>query len=139
MLKFTTYAENIRMAAKTTQNAQGRPLKIRELAAMTGFSYEHIRKLWMGKHDGQRFSLSRECNDLLCEALGLNKDAMWTLAEQEKFSQKAGYIPVQLVDDPEGRELTSFWYELSSEQHQMILQMARALRAASQMPAHAMR
>lgn len=126
MLKYKTYAENLRMAAKTKDNAQRRPLSIREIANLSQFSYEHIRKLWMGKTESQKFSVSPDCNEILCTILGLNKEDMWRLAEQEKFSQKAGYVPMQLIEDPEGRELSEIWSDLDKHQHAIILEMARS-------------
>jgi hypothetical protein len=127
MLKFKTYAENIRVAAKSGENAQNRPLTIRELSVITGFSYEHIRKIWHGKDRTGQFSLSGECNDILCAALGLPKEEMWQLAQREKVAKKLGYVPMQLIEDTEGRELSALWKMLDRDQHAMILQMARAL------------
>jgi hypothetical protein len=135
MLKYKTYAENLRMAAKTADNPQKRPLSIRDIANISQFSYEHIRKLWMGKTDSQKFSVSKECNQILCQILGLPEDEMLHLSEQEKFSQKAGYVPMQLVEDPEGRELSEIWNDLDKHQHAIILEMARSFKVQQQ---HAM-
>jgi hypothetical protein len=132
MLKYNTYAGNLRMAAKTKSNAQGRPLSIREIATMSGYSYEQIRKLFSNKHDqNNKLSLSRPCNDVICDILGLDLDDMWRLAEQEKFAQKNGYAPVQL-EDPEGLELQEIWNNLDNEQHTMLLQIARQMSVATQ-------
>ena len=135
MLQFKTYAENLRVAMKTKNNAQGRPLKIRELANMTGFSYEHIRKLRTGKYEAQKFSVGRDCNDLVCEVLGLDAEEMWQLAQREKFAQKTGYAPLQL-EDPEGREMSDIWGELDHEQRMTMLQVARSMWTAHHQEQH---
>jgi hypothetical protein len=130
MLKYPTYAENVRAAAKTKDNAQGRPLHIRELAQLTGYSYEHIRKIYRGQYDeNTKFSVSQDCNAILCDVLGLNPDLMWELAHREKFAQKAGYVPMQL-EDPQGRELSELWEEMSAPQHAMLVEIARGMAGA---------
>jgi hypothetical protein len=130
MLKYPTYAENVRAAAKTKNNAQGRPLHIRELAQLTGYSYEHIRKIWRGQYtENNKFSVSEDCNIILCDVLGLHAEQMWDLAQREKFAQKAGYIPMQL-EDPQGRELSDLWETMNQTQHAMILEIARSMAGA---------
>lgn len=42
------YAETIRLAMKTANNPFKRPLSVRELARIIGFSYEHLRKVTIG-------------------------------------------------------------------------------------------
>lgn len=138
MLEYPTYAENVRAAAKTKDNAQGRPLHIRELAQLTGYSYEHMRKIYKGKHDPkQQFSVSSDCNMILCDVLGLNPDEMWALAQREKFASKAGYLPMQL-EDPEGREMSELWEHLDKHQRDTVLEIARSMSAAA-VTAHANR
>jgi transcriptional regulator with XRE-family HTH domain len=129
-LKYKTYAENMRVAMKTKNNAQRRPLSIRDVATLTGKSYEHIRKLYMGNYEVQKFSVSEVTNEAICEVLGLPVDEMWWLAQQEKFSQKTGYAPLQL-EDPEGRELSELWTELDHDQQVMLLTMAKSLVASA--------
>jgi transcriptional regulator with XRE-family HTH domain len=119
---YRTYAENIRMAA-----AQ-KGLSIRDLSNRTGFSYEHIRKIWMGrtpKHKDAKLTISRDCNDLLCALCDLPDDAMFELAEREKFAQKNGYAPVELPD-PMGQELVELWMTLNEEHKAVILTMGRS-------------
>jgi len=125
VLPYRTYAENIRMAAK------GKSLNIRDLATRLGFSYEHIRKIWLGqtpKRKDARFTVGKECNDLLCELLGLPADAMFEMAEREKFAQKNGYAPIQLPD-PMGQELVGLWDQLTDEQKGLLLRMGHSFAA----------
>jgi hypothetical protein len=122
------------MAAKSRANAQGRPVKIRELANAIGYTYEHARKIYRGPKKGTaaKFTISPECNRLICEFLGLNEQEMWEKAEREKFSQKLGYVPMQL-DDPRGRVLSECWDVLEDEQRDILIRMAESFAAESVM------
>lgn len=120
-LPYRTYAENIRAAAKAKR------LNIRDLATRLGFSYEHIRKIWMGHTPKRkdRFTVGEECSNLLCDLLGLPKAEMFELAKHEKFAQRNGYAPVQLPD-PLGQELADLWGHLGDEQKQILLRMGHS-------------
>lgn len=122
-----SYSTAVRLAMKTEENAQGRPVRIRELANAIGYTYEHARKIVRGPKKGTtaRFTLSPECNRAICEFLGLDEQEMWDKAEREKFSQKIGYVPMQL-DDPCGRILSEYWDVLQDEQRDVILRMAES-------------
>lgn len=120
-LEQKTYAENIRVAAKL------RGLNIRQLATGAGYSYEHIRQIWFGhtpKRRDAKLTVSRECNDLLCQMLGLDPDAMFALAEREKYAQKHGYAPVEL-HDPLGVKLVEIWNDMDSAQREALLTVGR--------------
>ena len=56
----------------TTDNPTGHPITKRDLAKLTGYSYEHIRKMLKGEPVP-----SREFNRKLCEVLGLEEDRTW--------------------------------------------------------------
>jgi len=129
VLKYKTYAENVRMAGKTRDNPQRRPVAIREVANALHVSYEAIRRIWMGR---DRLTISEVLNNELCDYLGLPKHEMWALAQAEKFSQKAGYVPLQLVEDREGREISANWELLDEEQRQTILRMVRSFAKEQQ-------
>lgn len=120
-LPFRTYSENIRMAAKQ------KGLNIREISTRTGYSYEHIRTIWMGNTTKRsaKFTVGDECNEILCKLLDLPEKPMFELAEREKFARKNGYAPMQLVD-PLGQELSEIWTGLTDEQKQMIVQMGQS-------------
>jgi len=121
-LQYRTYAENIRMAAKL------KALSIRDLANRTQFSYEHIRKIWIGhtpKRKDSKFTVGRDCNDLLCGLLDLPADEMFEMAEREKFAQKNGYAPIAMPD-PLGQELADLWEHLEDEQKNILLRMGRS-------------
>jgi hypothetical protein len=128
---YPTYAENIRIAAKMAG------LDIRQISTRTGYCYEHIRKIWMGrtpKRKDQKLTISRDCNDDLCELLGLPADEMFKLAEQEKYAQRNGYAPIQLVD-PIGQELSDLWNELDESQRVVMLRMAHSFATERQVVA----
>lgn len=121
MLEYKTYAENIRVAAKK------KGLNIRQLATGAQYSYEHIRQIWFGntpKRRDAKLTVSRECNDLLCQMLGLPADAMFALAEREKYSQKHGYAPIEL-HDPQGIKLVELWNEMDRAQREALLTVGR--------------
>jgi hypothetical protein len=120
---YSTYSENIRMFAKQRQ------LEIRDLSNATGYAFEHIRKIWFHgtpKHKNIRLTVSEDCNAMLCEILGLPVRDMWEMAQREKFAEKNGFQPVELMD-PQGRELTELWGKLTDEHKDMILNMGRSL------------
>jgi len=73
------YSERIRMAMKTTSNPTKHPITIEQLAEAIGFSYENVRKVYKGEHDG-----SRVFNEAVCACLGLHEGVMWDLAQQAK-------------------------------------------------------
>ena len=120
-MKFRTYAENLRHAMNTAENKHGRPFGIRELATLTDFSFEHIRKAYKGEE-----TPGRDCNDVLCDFLGLDAKAMWGLAEREKIAKRIGYRPVQLPD-PKGQQWAEIWRDLSDPDRDTLLRLAQAL------------
>lgn len=120
MLKYKTYAENVRMAANTRDNPLRRRIHIREVANAIGVSYETVRKIWKGVG---KLYISDQTNWDLCEYLGLPPKEMWKLANEEKFSQKAGYVPLRLIEDREGREVSSRWEKLDKEQREVVLKV----------------
>ncbi len=128
---YRTYAENIRVAAKQMG------LGITELSAQTGYCYEHIRKIWMGrtpKRKDVRLTVSRECNDLLCQLLGLPAEEMFELAEREKFAQKNGFAPVRLPD-PLGLQLEEAWESLDDQQKEILVRTAKSFAVEHSMVA----
>lgn len=121
MLRFKTYAENIRFAMDTTDNPHGHPMTIRQVADAVGYSYEHIRKMYKGAAVA-----GWECHKEVCEFLGLDINAMWDLAQREKIAEKIGYKPVQ-IEDPLGRQLREYWTILDEDDRRVILKMAQGL------------
>ena len=62
-----SYAELIRSKINTIDNPTNAPISKRDLAKLTGYSYEHIRKLLKGEPVP-----SREFNATICRVLGLD-------------------------------------------------------------------
>jgi hypothetical protein len=117
-LRFKTYAENVRVTAKELG------LSIRDLANYTQYGYEHIRRILKG----EQHNVSRDCNDLLCEAVGLDADAMWDLIEREKYAEKHGYATPTVIE-PLLQELLEVWETLDQEQKLLGLRMLKGLAA----------
>lgn len=129
----STYAETVRMAAKKAR------LTPRQISTASGYSYEHIRKIWQGrtpKRDN-RLTISRECNDVLAEMLNIDPDRLFDLAEQEKYAQRNGYAPLMLPD-PAGRKLSELWDSISDGEKEILVRMAESF-AHERQPAMAAR
>ena len=126
------YAERVRMAMKTANNPTGAPVSIRQLAELTGYSYEHCRKLVVGEPFG-----SREFNDVVCQQLGLPVDEMWQLAQQEKLVRRHGVSA--LAQLPRDGRLEAAWPHLTDTDRERVIQLAEALvvanTAINQLPA----
>lgn len=108
------YADVIRRSMKTKENPFKRPMSIRELASVLGYSYEHLRKTVNGEPVA-----SREFSDTLCEALGLDKEKMWETARYEKLMRKFKSVPLSIAV-PSDRRLADKWPQLSDEQRNRI-------------------
>lgn len=121
MLQRETYAENLRWAAKTRENPQGRPLAVREIANGIGYSYELVRSALL---EARPLAISRQANDKLCDYLGLPKEEMWVLAMKEKHSNRAGFRLPDLKDK-EGLALSALWPELTADEREVVLEVAR--------------
>lgn len=128
MLKFDTYSENLRDALDGN-NMLGRPVAIRELSLITGYSYEHCRKLVKNHKMNDKLSVSRACNDIICEFLGLSKDEMWGLAVSDKLTADAqhqlGTLP--FMADETGKRIARAWQRLSQIQREYLASLAERL------------
>ena len=114
------YAEKVRMAMKTGNNPTGQPITLRQLSTMTGYSYEHCRKVFNAEPVG-----SRPFNDMLCQALGLDSDEMWNLAQQEKVSFRlgAGF----LTSMPHDKRLVDLWPRLTTADQDRVIRIVEGL------------
>ncbi len=81
MHSYYSYASVLRFVAGTPSNRARRALNLRDLERLTGYSYEHVRKVWTGM-----VVMSRELNDKLCAVLGLDAEVMWGLAAAERVA-----------------------------------------------------
>lgn len=119
-----TYANLVRMKLESSDNPRRRPMSIRELAEATGHSYEHCRKVLVGEP-----VVSREFNEQLCRALGLDAAAMWEQARTEKAVRRFGdrlEMKRLLVQSPI-KELERDWSDLSEEDRRTVVRVVRSL------------
>lgn len=114
------YADIIRQKMKTADNPFQKPLMIRELARHIGYSYEHLRKTVNGEPVA-----SREFNEAVCKALGLDAPKMWELARYEKLTRKFKTVPVMIAVPPDHR-FGDVWPRLSDDQKSRLLRIAEA-------------
>lgn len=114
------YADVIRRKMKTADNPFARPLSIRELAQVLGYSYEHLRKCVNGEPVA-----SKDFSDILCDALGLDKTKMWELARYEKVVRKFKAVPLSIAM-PSDKRLSDKWPKLTDEQRARIVHIAEA-------------
>lgn len=114
------YSDIVRRKMKTADNPLKRPVSIRELAAFLGYSYEHLRKCVNGEPVA-----SKDFNDVLCDALGLDKAKMWELARYEKVVRKFKTAPLSIAM-PSDKRLTEKWPQLTDEQRGRIVHIVEA-------------
>lgn len=114
------YAERIRMAMKTSQNPTGQPVSIKQLSELTGYSYEHCRKVFNAEPVG-----SRPFNDILCQVLGLDPDEMWLLAQRDKITFRLG--TGFLTQLPADKRLVEMWPRLSEEDQMRVIKIVEGL------------
>lgn len=114
--KPTSYAARLRKAMSQ------KGLTIRDLERELGkkdrgFSYEHIRRVLGGLP-----FMSQSFNEQVCEALDLNADAMWEVAQVEKSRRHPGHG----VKIPDAR-LASIWPELMPSDHERLVKIAEGM------------
>lgn len=120
-----SYGARVRAKLKSADNAQGRSLTLRELARLTGYSYEHVRKVMLGEPVG-----SVDFNRHLSQALGLDPDEMWQLALYEKAQRKygAGSSLARVALPPE-HTVAMLWEKLSEESRRQVVTIMEGLAA----------
>lgn len=90
----------------------------RTMQRLTGFSYEHIRKICKGVT-----TLSTTCNETLCRHLDLDEAQMWQILMQEKMEAKGGFQSLQLQDV----RLNELWEDLAAASRESIIKIAEGL------------
>lgn len=125
MAGINLYSERIRMAMKTSQNSTGRPISIRELATYTSYSYENVRKVCSGEHDG-----SREFNQAVCSVLGFNENEMWQLAQVTKAQRRLGLSVLATL--PRDARLIDIWPRLTEQDREILIRIAEGYALASE-------
>lgn len=113
-------------ALSERMNELGR--SIREVAASSGLTYEHVRKLVKGEAYPSRLAL-RE----LCRVLTLDAAQMDQLAIADRLEKKYGGIPHALAGrHPELSLLAPWWDLLTAEQKQMFRIQIRSVAESNQ-------
>lgn len=88
----------------------------KNLAAATGISYEHIRKLVKGVAYPSRYAMKE-----ICELLSLDVNKMQQLLVSDRIENKFGGIPHQILGKhPELSLLAPMWDNLTAEQKHII-------------------
>lgn len=107
--KTQTFASRMK-AAMDEQN-----VTLRALENLTGYSYEHLRKVRNG-----RPIHSREVCDGISVALHLDKDEMWELTRVDKLKARYGEVPKELVPPADDRA-KKYWALLSKSEQEEVL------------------
>ena len=123
------YSERIRMAMKTTSNPTGHPIAITQLAEAIGFSYENVRKVYKGEHDG-----SREFNEAVCAFLGLHEGVMWDLAQQSKAQRRLGLSVLTRL--PKDVRLVEIWPRLTDADREKVIKIAEGFALVEEAVQH---
>ena len=119
------YSSRIRLRMKTSENSTKAPMSIEQVATLTGFSYESIRKIYAGNVSG-----SKDLNDALCHVLGLDAEEMWTLAQREKIAIRLGSGVLTRL--PQDERLVAAWPKLSDEQREQVVAIVEGWAAANE-------
>jgi hypothetical protein len=112
-----SYTEIIQSAAR---EKYGPRRERKALKAATGYSYEHVRKV-LGGEPVQ----SPAFNRALCDALGLDAESMWELAQLDKAHRRFGKR-VSLTDSEEQRWV-DLWHRLPHRNRSLASAVVEAL------------
>ena len=121
------WADLVRIAMKSTTNATGAPVTLRQLSKAVGFSYERTRTAVAGVAP-----FSKSLNDCVCKYLGLDADHLWHLAQAEKLQKKYG---AAMANIPKDQRLADLWERLGETERNRIIHIAEAYVMAEATPA----
>jgi len=94
-------------------------LSIRQLSEMTGFAYEHVRRV----EKGLLMPSHRMCA-AISEALQTDTEKMWKLVISDKIREKYGTVPLVIAGrNPELEPIERVWHHLSSAEKQMLVDL----------------
>jgi transcriptional regulator with XRE-family HTH domain len=117
-----------RLARALSERMNELELSIRDVAASSGLTYEHVRKLVKGEAYPSRLAL-RE----LCRVLTLDWAQLDQLAIADRLEKKYGGIPHALAGrHPELSLLAPWWDLLTAEQRQMFRIQIRSVAESNQ-------
>ena len=107
-------------AAMIDRARQKKGFTIEQLSVLAEYSYEHVRKVLAGKPVA-----SPAFNRKLAEALDLDPEALWKIAEREKVSAKLQRRSGQR--STADAKLAELWARLDAPDRQRLLRYAEAL------------
>ncbi len=96
------------------------------MAGLTGFSYEHCRKILSG-----RLNVSRQFNMRLAGMLNLDADGLWALLQRERVERMVGREQAEglKTHDHDALDLLMVWQQLQGDDRRAVLRVARGLLA----------
>ena len=111
MRKIVTIHPKGRLASALVDRMNELELSIKDVAARSGLTYEHIRKLVKGEAYPSRLALQE-----LCEVLALDQPAMDQLAIADRLEHKYGGIPHAHAGRHPELSLLARWWDLLTEE-----------------------
>ena len=111
-----TYAAAIRQAMDATH------VTAAELASLTGYSYEQVRRVLKGEP-----IVSDQLNQLLCTRLALDPSSMWSVALHEKAMRRFTSKPPGVEPLEEQTRLLAGFARLSDADKRRVLNLLRRL------------
>jgi hypothetical protein len=116
-----TYAAAIRQAM------DARHVTAAELASITGYSYEQVRRILKGEP-----IVSDQLNQLLCIRLALDPSSMWSVALHEKALRRFTSKPPGVEPLEEQTRLLAGFARLNDEDKRRVLKLLRRLEHAGE-------
>jgi hypothetical protein len=98
------------------------------LAYLSGYSYEHCRKVLSG-----RLNVSWQFNIRVAAALHLDADALWSLLLEQRLLEDIDTATAAELKatDPAAHDLLLVWQQLGSDDRRALLRLARGLLCLS--------
>lgn len=116
-----SYAD-ILLARLKQLGKEGRAMEVRDLARLSTYSYEHVRKLLKGEA-----VQSPKANEHICTALGLDVQRMWEIATREKLQKRLGDQFSPTILSPADPKMRALWPELSAAQRRRVLAIVEGM------------
>jgi len=93
-----------------------------ELASLTGYSYEQLRRILKGEP-----IVSDQLNQLLCKRLALDASSMWSVALHEKSLRRFNSQPPGVEPVEEQTRLLAGFARLNDTDRRRVLKLLRRL------------
>jgi len=115
-------------AAAVRQAMAARHVTAAELASVTGYSYEQLRRVLKGEP-----IVSDQLNQLLCSRLALDASTMWSVALHEKALRRFSSQPPGIEPVEEQTRLLAGFARLSESDKRRVLKLLRRLEHAEEL------